>query len=150
MTLEHLINVVRLGRQLTPAQSRAVAAQLERIPAMERTLAAKDKDFTQLSIAYSSAIEAGKAKGVQFTAEDRGYVDNALAECERLKEAVRWERECRGVWSWLNNTLGNVRADLEIQGSMWAARKAVEELLCTTKLAANASEPTRRRRNWNC
>ena len=43
MTVENLINIVRLGRQLTPAQSRAVSAQLERIPAMERTLASKDK-----------------------------------------------------------------------------------------------------------
>ena len=129
MTAAQLANIVRLGKQLTPAQSRAVSAQLERIPAMERTLAAKDKDFTQLSIAYSSAIEAGKAKGVQFTAEECCYVDSALAECARLKEAVRWERECRGVWSWLNNTLGNVRADLEIQRSTLAASKAVEELL---------------------
>ena len=37
MTIENLINIVRLGCQLTPAQSRAVSAQLERIPAMERT-----------------------------------------------------------------------------------------------------------------
>ena len=62
MTIENLINLVRLGRQLTPAQSRAVVAQLERIPAMERTLERKDKDFTQLSIAYTAAIEAGKAE----------------------------------------------------------------------------------------
>lgn len=89
MTVENLINIVRLGRQLTPAQSRAVVAQLERIPAMERTLAAKDKDFTQLSIAYTAAVEAGKTKGVWFTADECGYVDNALAECARLKEAVR-------------------------------------------------------------
>ena len=52
-----------------------------------------------------------------------------MEECERLKEAVRWERECRGVWTWLNNTLGNVRADLEIQRSTLAASKAVENLL---------------------
>lgn len=129
MTAAQLANIVRLGKQLTPAQSRAVSAQLERIPAMERTLAAKDKDFTQLSIAYSSAIEAGKAKGVQFSQEECGYVENALDECERLKEAVRWERECRGVWTWLNNTLSNVRADLEIQRSTLAASKAVGELL---------------------
>lgn len=129
MSVENLINLVRLGKQLTPAQSRAVASQLERIPAMERTLEAKDKDFTQLSIAYSSAIEAGKAKGVQFTAEECGYVDSTLAECARLKDAVKWERECRLVWSWLNNTLGNVRADLEIQRSTLAASTAVEELL---------------------
>ena len=129
MSVENLINIVRLGKQLTPAQSRAVSAQLERIPAMERTLAAKDKDFTQLSIAYSSAVEAGKAKGVKFTAEECGYVDSALAECARLKEAARWERECMGVLTWLNNTLGNVRADLEIQRSTLAASKAVGELI---------------------
>lgn len=129
MSVENLINIVSLGRQLTPAQSRAVAAQLERIPAMERTLAAKDRDFTQLSIAYTAAVEAGKAKGVQFTVDECGYVDNALAECETLKDAVRWERECRGVWTWLNNTLSNVRADLEIQRSTLAASKAVGELI---------------------
>ena len=87
------------------------------------------KDFTEPSIAYTAAIEAGKSKGVQFTSDECGYVENALEECERLKEAVRWERECRCVWSWLNNTLGNVRADLEIQRSTLAASKAVENLL---------------------
>ena len=80
MTVENLINIVRLGCQLTQAQSRAVSAQLERIPAMERTLAAKDKDFTQLSIAYTAAIEAGKSRGVQFTSDECGYVENALAK----------------------------------------------------------------------
>ena len=129
MTIENLINIVRLGKQLTPAQSRAITAQLERIPAMERTLAAKDRDFTRLSIAYTAAIETGKAHGVQFTADECDYVCDALEECERLKEAVRWERECREVFAWLNNTLGNVRADLEIQRSTLAASKAVEELL---------------------
>lgn len=79
--------------------------------------------------ASTMAIEAGKAKGVQFTAEECGYVVSTLAECARLKDAVKWERECRGVWSWLNNTLGNVRADLEIQRSTLAASTAVEELL---------------------
>ena len=129
MTVENLINIVRLGRQLTPAQARAVVNQLERLPAMERTLAAKDRDFTQLSIAYIAAIQAGKAKGVQFTSDECGYVENALDECERLKEAVRWERECREVFAWLNNTLANVRADAEMLRSLIAARRAVEELL---------------------
>ena len=73
----------------------------------EGTLGRKDHDFAELFLAYSLL----------------------RAECVRLKEAVRWERECRGVWSWLNNTLGNVRADLEIQRSTLAASKAVEELL---------------------
>ena len=129
MSVENLINIVRLGNQLTPAQSRAVSAQLERIPAMERTLAAKDKDFTQLSIAYSSAIEAGKSKCVQFTAEECQFVCEALEQCERLKDAVRWERECRNTFAWLNNTLANIRADAEMLRSLIAARRAVEELL---------------------
>ena len=129
MSVENLINIVRLGKQLTPAQSRAVSAQLERIPAMERTLAAKDKDFTQLSIAYSSAIEAGKSKCVQFTAEECQFVCEALEECERLKEAVLWERECRDTFAWLNNTLANIHADAEMLRSLIAARRAVEELL---------------------
>ena len=129
MTIENLINIVRLGRQLTPAQSRAVITQLERIPAMERTLAAKDRDFTRLSVAYSAAIEAGKAKGVQFSQEECQFVCEALEQCERLKEAVRWERECREVFAWLNNTMASVRADLEIHRSTIAAHKAVEDLL---------------------
>ena len=129
MTVENLINIIRLGRQLTPAQSSAVAAQLERIPAMERTLAAKDKDFTQLSIAYSSAIEAGKSKCVQFTQEEFHFVCEALEQCERLKDAVRWERECRNTFAWLNNTLANIHADAEMLRSLIVARRAVEELL---------------------
>ncbi len=129
MSVENLINLVRLGKQLTPAQSRAVSAQLERIPAMERTIAAKDRDFTQLSIAYTAAIQAGSAKCVQFTAEECQFVCDALEECERLKEAVRWERECRDTFAWLNNTLANVRADAEMFRSLIAARRAVEELL---------------------
>ena len=129
MTIENLINIVRLGRQLTQAQSRAVVAQLERIPAMERTLQRKDKDFTQLSIAYTAAVEAGKAKVVQFTAEECGYVENALAECARLKEAVRWERECRETFAWLNNVMANVRADHEAHRSLIAARAEVDRLI---------------------
>ena len=129
MSVENLINIVRLGKQLTPAQSRAITAQLERIPAMDRTLERKDHDFTELSIAYTVAIETGKAHGVQFTAEECQFVCDALEECERLKEAVLWERECREVFAWLNNTLSNVRADLEIQRSTLAASKAVENLL---------------------
>ena len=127
MTIENLINIVRLGRKLTPAQASAVSAHLERIPAMERTLERKDKDFTQLSIAYSSAIEAGKSKGVQFTAEECQFVCEALEQCERLKDAVRWERECSELWDF-----GPVITDEACDELVWslnAARKAVEELL---------------------
>ena len=129
MTTQDLIDTLRQGAPVTARQVKAIVSQLERIPAMERTLAAKDRDFTQLSIAYSAAIEAGKANGVKFTAEECGYVDNALAEYERLKDAVRWERECRDTFAWLNNTLANVRADLEAHRSLIAALRAVEELL---------------------
>lgn len=129
MTTQDLINTLRQGAPVTARQVKAIVSQLERIPAMERTLAAKDKDFTQLSIAYSSAIEAGKANGVQFTAEECGYVDNALEQCVMLKDAVKWERECRDTFAWLNNTLANVRADAEMFRSLIAARRAVEELL---------------------
>ena len=129
MSIENLINIVRIGRQLTPAQSRAITAQLERIPAMERTLERKDKDFTQLSIAYSAAIEDGKAKGVQFTPEECGYVDTALAECERLKEAVRWFLECVDLMFWLDVWVVTEPEELEASATYQAARKAVEELL---------------------
>lgn len=129
MTTQDLINTLRQGAPVTARQVKAIVSQLERIPAMERTLAAKDHDFAELSVAYSSAIEAGKAKGVQLTQEECHFVCEALEQCERLKDAVRWERECRGVWTWLNNTLSNVRADLEIHRSLIAARKAVEDLL---------------------
>lgn len=108
MTTQNLINVVRIGgRHLTPTQVRDVVAQLERIPAMERTLAAKDSDFAQLSVAYSAA----------------------RAECERLKEAVRWLIECAEMevrkerWFWPEPKEAEIRANYD------AARKAVEELL---------------------
>ena len=135
MTIENLINIVRIGRQLTPAQARAVVNQLERIPAMVRTLASKDKDFTELSIAYTAAIEAGKSKGVQFTSDECGYVENALDECERLKDAVQWMFETMDtkhqIVSYTSDkaaargmngaeSLGNIRVD---------ARKVVEELI---------------------
>ena len=129
MTTQDLIDTLRQGAPVTARQVKAIVNQLERIPAMERTLAAKDRDFTQLSIAYSAAIQAGSAKCVQFTAEECQFVCDALEECERLKEAVRWERECRDTFAWLNNTLANVRADLEAHRSLIAARKAVENLL---------------------
>ena len=129
MTTQDMINTLRQGAPVTARQIKAIVSQLERIPAMERTLAAKDNDFTQLSIAYTAAVAARQAKGVQFTAEECQFVCEALDQCERLKEAVRWERECRDVFAWLNNTLANVRADLEIHRSLIAASKAVEDLL---------------------
>ena len=129
MTTQDLIDTLRQGAPVTARQVKAIVKQLERIPAMERTIAAKDRDFTRLSIAYTAAIETGKAHGVQFTSDECGYVCDALEECERLKNAVLWERECREVFAWLNNTLANVRADLEAHRSLIAARKAVEELL---------------------
>ena len=129
MTTQDLINTLRQGAPVTARQVKAIVSQLERIPAMERTLERKDRDFTHLSVAYSAAIEAGKARGVQFTAEECGYVNDALAECERLKEAVRWERECRETFAWLNNTLANIRADLEIHRSLIAARAEVDRLI---------------------
>ena len=129
MTTQDLINTLLQGAPVTARQVKAIVSQLERIPAMERTLQRKDKDFTQLSVAYSAAVEARRAKGVLFTAEECQFVCDALEECERLKEAVRWERECRETFAWLNNTLANVRADLEAHRSLIAARKAVENLL---------------------
>ena len=129
MSTQDLINTLRQGAPVTARQVKAIVSQLERIPAMERTLQRKDKDFTQLSIAYTAAVEAGKAKVVQFTAEECGYVENALAECARLKEAVRWERECRETFAWLNNVMANVRADHEAHRSLIAARAEVDRLI---------------------
>ena len=135
MTIENLINIVRLGRQLTPAQSSAVVAQLERIPAMERTLAAKDKDFTQLSIAYTAAVEAGKAKGVQFTQEECQFVCEALEQCDRLKGAVRWMLETvdtkHAVVSYVSDKAiaRGLNGAESLRNAREAARKAVEELI---------------------
>ena len=67
--------------------------------------------------------------GTFVTAEECGYVDHALAECERLKDAVKWERECRDTLACLTTMRANVRADAEMLLSLVAARKAVEELL---------------------
>ena len=133
MSIENLVNIVRLGQKLTPAQSRAVSAQLERIPAMERTLAAKDRDFTQLSIAYTAAIEAGKSKGVQFTADECQFVCEALEQCERLKDAVRWMLEygdfSEWIWPQIGDDDGEWALEEELSFGTIAARKAVEELL---------------------
>lgn len=104
MTVEKLINIIRLGRQLTPAQSRAVITQLERIHAMERTLAAMDHDFAQLSVAYSSA----------------------RAECERLKEAVRWFLECAELKLRFKIWFVTEPEELEARATYQAALKAVE------------------------
>lgn len=65
----------------------------------------------------------------QLDAEDYGHICAVLEEHERLKDAVRWERECRATFAWLNNTMANVRADLEIHRSTIAAHKAVEDML---------------------
>ena len=131
MTTQDLINTLRQGAPVTARQVKAIVSQLERIPAMERTLAAKDRDFTQLSIAYSAALDARiKSTGeIILTNDEANAVDEALADAERLKGAVRWERECRDVFAWLNNTLANVRADAEMLRSLIVARRAVEELL---------------------
>lgn len=135
MTTQDLINTLRQGAPVTARQVKAIVSQLERIPAMERTLAAKDRDFTQLSIAYTAAIQVGSAKGVQFTVEECGYVDNALAECDGLKDAVQWMFETMDtkhqIVSYTSDkaaargmngaeSLGNIRVD---------ARKVVEELI---------------------
>lgn len=129
MTTQDLINTLRQGAPLTARQVKAIVSQLERIPAMERTLAAKDKDFTQLSIAYTAAVEAGKAKGVWFTAEECGYIDDALAECERLKDAVRWFLECAELQLRLKIWFVTEPKELEACATYQAARRAVEELL---------------------
>ena len=129
MTTQDLINTLRQGAPVTARQVKAIVSQLERIPAMERTLERKDRDFTHLSVAYSAAIEAGKARGVQFTAEECGYVETALEECARLKEAVRWDRECRDVFVWLNNTLAYDSERHEAHRSLIAARAEVDRLI---------------------
>lgn len=112
MSVENLINIVRLGRQLTPEQSRAVITQLERIPAMERTIKALDHDFAKLSVAYSAAASRAEAT-VPFTRDECGYVCEALEESERLKEAVRVM----------------MRAKRQGVSAYTAALKAVEELI---------------------
>ena len=58
--------------------------------------------------------------------EQRVRANKAEAELKRLKDAVRWERECRHR---LNNMMANVHVDVELLRSLIAARRAVEELL---------------------
>ena len=65
----------------------------------------------------------------QLDAEDYGHICAVLEEHERLKEAVRWERECLATFAWQNNTMANVRADLEIHRSSLAASRAVDGLI---------------------
>ena len=135
MTTQDMINTLRQGAPVTARQIKAIVSQLERIPAMERTLAARDNDFTQLSIAYTAAVAARQAKGVQFTAEECGYVDSALAECDRLKEAVRWMLETVDTKHAVVSYASYKSAILGLDGAgslssvRSAARRAVEELL---------------------
>lgn len=57
------------------------------------------------------------------------YVEamKAQAELNELKDAVRWERECLGLWDYEPSL--SVRACEELVWSLIAAHKAVEELL---------------------
>ena len=71
--------------------------------------------------------------------ENDDLKNDLLAICEQaveleaayseLKDAVKWERECRNTFAWLNNTLANISADAEMLRSLIVARRAVEELL---------------------
>ena len=70
-----------------------------------------------------------QAIGEDYATKQRIRADKAEAKLKRLKDAVRWERECRYTFAWLNNTLANVHADVEVLRSLIAARRAVEELL---------------------
>ena len=128
MTTQDLIDTLRQGAPVTARQVKAIVSQLERIPVMERTLAAKDRDFTQLSVAYTSAVEAGRAKGVQFTSDECGYVENALDECERLKEAVRLMFHTRDMYQYYPGDPGDSER-FELWEKALAALRAVEELL---------------------
>lgn len=115
MTTHELIAALRRGAPVTPKMSGRI---VERLVAGE---------WAMRSLA--DALDKHKGGKLTLTKDETGYVDGALEECERLKEAVRWERECRETFAWLNNTLANIRADLEIHRSLIAARMAVGELL---------------------
>ena len=135
MTTQDLINTLRQGAPVTARQVKAIVSQLERIPAMERVIAAKDRDFTQLSIAYTAAIETGKAHGVQFTSDECGYVCDALEECERLKNAVTWMLETMDTKHQVVSYTSGKSASRGMNGAgslgdiREHARKAVEELI---------------------
>ena len=80
MTTANIINTLRQGVPVTARLVREIIAKLDRLDWAERSLKA--------------ALESYGAGKVQFTRDECGYVCDALEECERLKEAVRWEREC--------------------------------------------------------
>ena len=113
MTTQDLINTLRQGAPMTARQVKAIVSQLERIPAMERTLQRKDHDFAELSVAYSSA----------------------RAECERLKEAVRWMLETMDTkhvvvsYASYSSAIRGLDGAGSLSSVRDSARKAVEELL---------------------
>ena len=115
MTTTQLIDTLTRGAPVTARLVREIIAQLHAL------------QWTRTALA--TPLERYANGRVTLEAEEACWVCAALDEHERLKEAVAWERECRDVFAWLNNTLANVRADLEAHRSLIAARKAVEELL---------------------
>ena len=115
---QNLIDNLRQGTPMTGFVVMGIINELERINALERELEVKNKDFTQLFITYSAAIEAEKANGAPFMTE----------EFKRLKDAVRLMCETREAY---RNYRGYPNDDTHYK--LWIehlkARKAVEELL---------------------
>lgn len=116
MTTHELIAALRRGAPVTPKMSGRI---VERLVAGE---------WAMRSLA--DALDKHKGGKLTLTKDETGYVDGALEECERLKEAVRWEIECadgvseNGWGFWLGDD-----ASEELCATYNAAWRDVEGLL---------------------
>lgn len=80
MTTQELIAILKKGAPVTFALVREITYHLERLEWTEKSL--------------RSAMEKYGPENVPFTRDECSYVCDALDDCERLKDAVRWEIEC--------------------------------------------------------
>ena len=134
MTVQNLINNLRRGTLVTEFMVTGIINELERIQSLELRLATTANELARLSTAYSYARNYIKSSSeLKLTSEETESVETALAEYERLKEAVWWMLETidtkhtmvsyasdKAAARGLNGaeSLGNIREN---------ARKAVEE-----------------------
>ena len=80
MTTENIIATLRQGAPVTHRLVREVIAKLERLAWAESSL--------------KTALEKYADTAVALSLEESRWVCDALDDHERLKDAVRWEREC--------------------------------------------------------
>ena len=129
MTVQNLINNLRRGTLVTEFMVTGIINELERIQSLELRLATTANELARLSTAYSYARNYIKSSSeLKLTSEETESVETALAEYERLKDAVAWMLECNDC-PLKNKTEAQKWGFDALWESRRAARKAVEELL---------------------